>query len=374
MRAARTRSIVIALVIGAVLMTGSAPVSARSRHSVSQKRLVETRRQLRAARTRLTALKRTDAQLMSTIQVVQGQLDSAKGLLRDAQMSLGELDARMKSQLRTIAKLDSKRQARAKQLNGRVASLYMMGPGIEADALMTATDFTAFADRSSAFDFILRNDKLQMEDMSRLASRTRHAREQLRYDADHAAVWRARVSERVALVWDALSTHRAAENALKRRIGAFQDEVRSLEAEQARITGLITSRGSYSVGAISLNGFQWPVNGRKINSPYGPRWGGFHTGLDIDCNTGDPIYAARAGRVIASEWGGGYGNMIILDHGNGVSTLYAHQSRLYAGNGSEVSRGQKIGACGSTGHSTGDHLHFEIRVNGNHRNPRPYLP
>ena len=96
--------------------------------------------------------------------------------------------------------------------------------------------------------------------------------------------------------------------------------------------------------------------------------------MDIDCRTGDTIVAAKDGRVIASEYAGGYGNMVIIDHGGGYTTLYAHLSRRYAGDGQTVDQRQSIGACGSTGNSTGDHLHFEVRFNGNHRNPRPYLP
>jgi murein DD-endopeptidase MepM/ murein hydrolase activator NlpD len=96
--------------------------------------------------------------------------------------------------------------------------------------------------------------------------------------------------------------------------------------------------------------------------------------MDIDCRTGDPIAASKDGRVIAAEWGGGYGNMVIVDHGGGFTTLYAHLSRMYASDGSIVDAHEVIGACGATGHATGDHLHFEVRINGHHVNPRPYLP
>ena len=118
----------------------------------------------------------------------------------------------------------------------------------------------------------------------------------------------------------------------------------------------------------------WPTVSHRINSPYGPRWGGFHTGIDIWCPEGNPDFASKDGTVIAAEWGGGYGNMTIIDHGSGYSTLYAHQSRMYVHQGQVVHRGQQIGACGATGNATGAHLHFEIRINGHAVNPAPYLP
>lgn len=129
---------------------------------------------------------------------------------------------------------------------------------------------------------------------------------------------------------------------------------------------IVASRGSGG-GSIS-----WPLSGR-ITSPYGPRGRGYHTGIDIDANYGNPIYAAAGGTVKRSAYSGGYGHCIIVDHGNGLSTLYAHLSQRNVSVGQKVSAGQVIGLAGSTGNSTGVHLHFEVQVNGRHTNPMNYL-
>ncbi len=129
-----------------------------------------------------------------------------------------------------------------------------------------------------------------------------------------------------------------------------------------------TSRGS---GAVY--GLQWPLSGR-ITSYYGYRSRGFHTGIDIDGVTGQPYYAATAGKVVLAGYVGGYGYCIIVDHGNGVATRYAHSSKLLVGVGDRVSKGQNIGLVGSTGNSSGSHLHFEVIVNGSTVNPLNYLP
>ncbi len=117
----------------------------------------------------------------------------------------------------------------------------------------------------------------------------------------------------------------------------------------------------------------WPTRGR-VTSEYGMRWGRLHAGIDIGAPTGTSIVAADGGTVIFVGWMNGYGNTVVIDHGGGLTTLYAHQSRMVTSQGASVARGQLIGYVGSTGRSTGPHLHFETRVNGQPRNPRNYLP
>lgn len=123
----------------------------------------------------------------------------------------------------------------------------------------------------------------------------------------------------------------------------------------------------------SSQGFIWPLC-CSVTSPYGPRWGSMHTGIDIDGVTGDPIVASKTGTVILAEYYSGYGNAVIIDHGGGYSTLYGHMSAFSVSNGESVSQGQQIGLVGCTGSCTGDHVHFEIRINGNPVDPMPYLP
>jgi septal ring factor EnvC (AmiA/AmiB activator) len=121
-------------------------------------------------------------------------------------------------------------------------------------------------------------------------------------------------------------------------------------------------------------GLSWPVNG-PVTSPYGPRWGTFHRGIDIGVGMGTPIAAASGGTVFFAGEMSGYGLVVLIDHGNGMVTLYAHQSQLMSVKGQSVARGTTIGLVGSTGHSTGPHLHFEVRLgsNGNAVDPMGYL-
>jgi murein DD-endopeptidase MepM/ murein hydrolase activator NlpD len=124
----------------------------------------------------------------------------------------------------------------------------------------------------------------------------------------------------------------------------------------------------------------WPSeSSTRISSPFGNRLHPIlriyklHTGIDIAARSGTNILAANAGTVISAGWNNGYGYMVMVDHGGGIVTLYAHSSKLLVRKGNVVARGQAIAKVGSTGMSTGPHLHFEVRVNGIYKNPLDYV-
>ena len=125
--------------------------------------------------------------------------------------------------------------------------------------------------------------------------------------------------------------------------------------------------------AASLSSVMNTPSRGGITSPFGMRWGKMHNGVDIGASMGDPIYAAMDGKVFCTEWEDGYGNVIKIDHGEGVQTTYAHCSSIGVSLGQYVKRGDKVGEVGSTGNSTGPHVHFEVRVDNVPQNPLKYL-
>ena len=159
----------------------------------------------------------------------------------------------------------------------------------------------------------------------------------------------------------------------------IQERQRELEAQRAaaqRAAGIAGIIPPPSSGGPSQ--LMWPASG-PITSPFGMRrnpFGGapdFHPGLDIGISTGTTVVAAASGTVIMAQWYGGYGNYILIDHGGGISTGYGHLSSMYVSAGQQVQRGQAIAASGSTGASTGPHLHFEVRRHGKPVDPSPFL-
>ena len=149
-----------------------------------------------------------------------------------------------------------------------------------------------------------------------------------------------------------------------------------LEGTKKPVKRSTSSRGSGTTSTSSTSGsgsMSWPTNG-SLSSRFGRRWGRHHSGIDIANKKGTPIYAADSGTVSYSGFNsGGYGNLIKINHGGGISTWYAHLSSRLVSSGQSVKKGQVIGYMGSTGRSTGPHLHFEVRVNGSAKNPLNYL-
>jgi murein DD-endopeptidase MepM/ murein hydrolase activator NlpD len=157
--------------------------------------------------------------------------------------------------------------------------------------------------------------------------------------------------------------------ALQAQSANLAAQIRSAQSAAASSSSAVTY--SYGDGSPSARGFIWPVGGPVV-SPFGWRWGRMHEGIDIAAGYGTAIAAAASGTVIYAGWMGGYGNLIIIDHGGGIATAYAHQSSFAVGAG-PVSQGQTIGYVGCTGHCYGPHLHFEVRVNGSAVDPLGYL-
>lgn len=136
------------------------------------------------------------------------------------------------------------------------------------------------------------------------------------------------------------------------------------------------ARAQVRVAAGDVQGAQprllWPVRGR-ITSGFGPRWGRWHAGIDVAAPQGTQVRAAEGGRVTSVGWLGGYGRTVMIDHGGDLKTLYGHLSTVYVRTGQTVLRGEVVGLVGSTGNSTGPHLHFEVRKGGTYRDPIAFL-
>jgi murein DD-endopeptidase MepM/ murein hydrolase activator NlpD len=224
------------------------------------------------------------------------------------------------------------------------------------DALAVAEAHLA-DEEEKAQDASIRAGARREEAESRLA--------ELRHSRDEKDRLKATLDARRADVLSEVSALQKSDAALTAIIQAY--EAQQAAALAARSNGALTTPPPASGGQC-----RWPIAGR-VTSEYGRRWGRLHAGIDIAAPSGTPIGAAIAGTVIYAGWQSGYGNVVILSHGGGLSTLYGHQSRLGVSLGQVVGQGQIIGYVGTTGHSTGPHVHFETRYGGVARNPRGCL-
>jgi murein DD-endopeptidase MepM/ murein hydrolase activator NlpD len=171
---------------------------------------------------------------------------------------------------------------------------------------------------------------------------------------------------------------------LQQRIAAWEREQDELAAEEAALTELLGKRQLAALGSGNLSqqdrsGFVMPTAG-AVGSRFGSRMHPIyrvtrqHAGVDMAGKTGDPVNASKAGTVLFAGARGGYGNVVIIEHPGGVTTVYAHLSAIETKVGATVAAAQRVGRIGSTGLSTGPHLHFEVRVNGVAKDPELFLP
>jgi murein DD-endopeptidase MepM/ murein hydrolase activator NlpD len=335
------------------------------------------------------ASSRIDA-LNDDIGVLSGRLTKLESDLAAHRARLARLEDRLRELAETIQRLTQQHAIAQRRLEERLVELYETSEASELEILLQAQSFSDLLEQLDYFRAIGEHDKEIADEIKRVQEETRVAKQE-------TAAVRTEVAEATAILAKKTEEERAARAALLARQAALaaarnakeslladvrsqrhgdEEDLEKMQAASAAIAEQLQNSGSSSSGgggggAPSASGFIWPVSG-PITSGFGWRWGRMHEGIDIGAACGTPIRAAASGTVVYAGWMDGYGNIIVIDHGGGMATAYGHQSALYVGGGS-VSQGQTIGAVGSTGHSTGCHLHFEVRVNGTPVNPLNYL-
>ncbi|HSP37167.1 MAG TPA: peptidoglycan DD-metalloendopeptidase family protein [Frankiaceae bacterium] len=338
------------------------------------------------------------AAAQSTLDGAQGQLQSARADLTTRQDTLGaaQSDQRL-AQDRVDAATASLDDAR-NQLRGMVRSALQNGFGGDLDVLMQSGTPEDLADRMGILDHLSTARKQRIDGLATARNALVDQVHQLdlarQRSADAVTAANTQVTKVDALVTTAqtarqqlvaLQTDR--QNALDQaRIAADASRARYAALQQASsdLASLLAARSRANPGGpprpqAGSGGLIMPTTG-VFTSPYGYRndpFGGgrrFHAGQDIAAPLGTPIYAATAGTVAYAGWESGYGNYTCIDRGSGFATCYGHQSQILVTVGQSVQQGQEIGLVGSTGNSTGPHLHFEVRLNGQPVDPVPYLP
>jgi murein DD-endopeptidase MepM/ murein hydrolase activator NlpD len=272
------------------------------------------------------------------------------------------------------------------RLNQRLVELYESDDPSTLDVLLSTQSLSDFLDQISYVRDIGSQDARITGQVNSAKVRMHAVREKTKATRNKVATVTRTIAVRTAQVRSEKEQLLISEKGLaaakghkKEQLASVQEskadylnEVAALEASNGAVTAQIQAAGSSSYDSTpSASGLIWPVNGPVV-SPFGMRWGRLHAGIDIAVPYGTPIQAAASGTVIFAGWMGGYGNFVIVDHGGGLSTGYAHQSSIAVGGGS-VSQGQVIGYVGCTGHCFGPHLHFEVRVNGTPVDPLGYL-
>ncbi len=333
----------------------------------------KTKKQVEAAR-ELKALQASDTQLAAAVKTLEQQVKVTDAQTHSARQSVKAAKSAFSLAQSRLAQAEAAMTRLRGSLVQRALEEYKRPNRFAATGGGASGDIAQLSRRQALLEHVTRvdNDVLDQlhatrEDLMRQRAAAERARA---LAAARQKVVEARLRQ---LLKDRETKGRLSE-ALEQRIAEVQAEVIAISGDSRSVQDILKRSGSTaSVGKTSKKGLQWPVRGR-LTSGFGRRWGRLHAGLDLAAPKGTPIHAAKAGTVVFAGRMSGYGNVVIMDHGGGLSTLYGHQSRLGSRRGQRVSQGQTIGYVGSTGRSTGNHLHFETRVNGRPQNPRNYLP
>ena len=346
------------------------------------------------------------------LEEVEGQLDSALQEVANVSDSIDKVEEEIGELTDKISKLDESIAAKQKDLeekevllDERLSAAYMKGSNTYLDALLSGgiVNFVSNYDmikQIAEYDNNLINEvkevKASLEseknkvqevksEKEKKSTELKSLRNEKQQKVDALTDEQKEIQNKIDEYDSQMNALKKKEKEQAKKEAAAAKAAKEAAARQNKKTpgtaGAPSSKPSGTTG--SSNGrFLWPVpSSRNITSRYGyrihPIYGTkkLHAGVDIGAAGGANIVAADSGTVILSSWGynGGYGNYIIISHGNGVTTRYAHCSNLYVKVGDTVSRGQAIAAVGSTGASTGNHCHFEVRINGESKQPLNYL-
>ena len=385
---------VLVLVLASSAAAGTSDL--RDKQSEIQDRIAALRHKIAWANSKSTVLTSQISLVTAQIRSLEDNVSRATAKLQTIESDLAIRRNKLASltqvyQLQTgeLNRLKREYAAAEARANRRLVAIYQEEDPTTVDVVLASRSFTDLLDQLDFLGEIGRQDQSIARELSAAKLKMRDARAKTNRSRKHVAEAArglerqldAQLAERNRLVSaqdqldDARATKQRTLSKVQHSKEEFLAEAAALEQASRELAAKIQAAQGVSIvagGAPSASGFIWPVSG-PVTSTFGPRWGRMHEGIDIAAPSGAPIASVASGTIIYAGWLGGYGNLVVVDHGGGVSTAYAHMSSIASGTGQGVAQGQVIGYVGSTGHSTGPHLHFEVRINGQAVDPLQYL-
>jgi len=331
------------------------------------------------------------SQTMAYINDLNAQIAAQQAKIVQTQTKLAQTERQIRLTEAEIARREAYIQVRQGLLVQRVRAMDKHGSFDYMELVVTSRSFNEMVDRVAIMQGIIRSDQRLVDTLRAERDQVKQLSQKLQADRDQQAALLKQQRDQQAQVERAKASQQQALDYYHQLESQLDARRKELEAEKARIDALVTQlQAQYDAQARDFGGgtgrFGWPERGPitqpfgctdLIGEPYSPNCpsGHIHEGIDIGASYGTPIGAADAGIVSFVTWQPccGYGNHVLITHGNGYTTMYAHLSAIYVSVGQAVRRGQPIGAEGSTGYSTGPHLHFGIDYNGAWQNPLGYL-
>lgn len=395
LRRARALAVfVVLLAVGSILVPLAAQDDEEPDLDQVRAELEEVRRQQLEAAINLELLDVEDNQILAALEAVNELVEIEEARVEAAEQALAAAEARQAEAERNLLWAEDDIVWYQRQAVDYAVQSYMGLSGRRGETWMGADDATIAVHKVALLDLVS-SDSADAVDQLRVVADQRDA---LVAESTQAIELAETAAAELESALTALESKYAVQLAVKAefdaRREAWQSEADGLAAAGAELEVFIreeeermrleaqraaVAAGGVPTGVISESGWTWPTSGR-IGSGFGQRLHpilGYyrqHDGLDIGGSQGQEIWAASGGIVLSAGWRGGFGNAVVIQHANNVTTVYAHMSSISVSAGDTVTTGDVIGGVGSTGLSTGPHLHFEVRVNGSAVDPRPYLP
>jgi murein DD-endopeptidase MepM/ murein hydrolase activator NlpD len=352
-----------------------------------QKRLDTMEREIKKNNAKLKDAKKKEERAINDISKLSSQLAEAEQRLNVTELKRQQIMNKLVETTARIQDMELRIEGAKKLLKERVVAVYKYGGAAEFSLLMSASGTQDALATSYMLTKIAEQDKVLIDNLTSEKNALDKARAELEKQRKELERRNEEMKkQKTAIQKTTNDRNRMLQQARKDKamFQAEQDELLKASRElKSKVNDLLARKkknsGSGSTPLYYKGGkFAWPLRG-KITSPYGTRTHPVfktkitHSGIDIDGNKGDPVRAAANGEVLYTGWLRGYGQVVIIDHGGDLTSVYAHLSGIDTAENAKVKTGDKIGRVGSTGVATGSHLHFEVRVNGNTQNPMKYL-
>ena len=364
----------VSIISSVPIMTAKAE-TAQEKINKSVKKQNELKEQINEANQKKTSALEQYNIIDAEVVEMQTKVDKINADVSESQAKIAAKDEELK-----IAQAEGDKQYES--YCDRARLLLQKGSVSYLQILAEADSFSDFLTRISLVTEIAEYDNNKLNELKAYAAQVEALKKELEEENARLMVLKNEADSQMAVLQAKQAESQRIIDGIKADIATFEKALAAQEAAEAaareeirRLTQASSKNTTYTGGA-----FTWPSVSNYITSPYGTRVHPVtgkvktHTGIDIGASMGTSIFAAAGGTVIVSGWNsGGYGNYVVIDHGGGITTLYAHCSSLNVSKGQTVSKGQVIARVGSTGISTGPHLHFEVLKNGGHTNPMSYF-